>query len=265
MKVMDFDRYKEINDQRLNYREMEDATVVSNYRNVGCGDGYRIYLKIGADRIVSDASYTTTGCGFGIVALAMATEIAKGKSVDELKQITPEDVERLFEFPERRKNYPESAVAALQQAIRDFESGSGVPKERRITASKAKELLQTNGTLKGEDLSSIILEKEDLHGVDFSGANLNNAFLTNCNFEGANFEGARLRGAFLNSANLKGANLKGADLRWAKLAGAKIDGADFTDAIYDIGTRVDQTQIHIFSKMKKEGKDVYMEKDEVGR
>ncbi|EPG73787.1 NifU-like N-terminal domain protein [Leptospira fainei serovar Hurstbridge str. BUT 6] len=265
MKAMDFDKYKEINDQRLNYREMEDATVVSNYRNVGCGDGYRIYLKIDENRVVSDASYTTTGCGFGIVALAMATEIAKGKSIDELKSITPEDVEKLFEFPERRKNYPESAVAALRQAVQDFENGSGVPKERRITASKAKDLLKQNGTLKEEDLSSIILEKEDFHGVDFSGANLNNAFLTNCNFEGANFEGARLRGAFLNSANLKGANFRGADLRWAKLAGAKIDGADFTDAVYDIGTRVDQAQIHIFSSMKKEGKGVYMEKDEAGR
>ncbi|PJZ24309.1 hypothetical protein CH352_16245 [Leptospira hartskeerlii] len=264
MSVMDFNRYKEINDQRLNYREMEDATVVSNYRNVGCGDGYRIYLKIDEDRKVTDASYTTTGCGFGIVALAMATEIAKGKTIDELKNVTTDDVEKQFEFPERRKNYPESAVAALQQAIQDYETGEGVPKERRITAAKAKELLSQSGSLKGEDLSSIILEKEDLHGVDFSGANLNNAFLTNCNFAGANFEGARLRGAFLNGADLTGANLKGADLRWAKLAGAKIEGADFTDAVYDIGTRVDQRQIHIFSSMKKEGKDIYMEKHEAG-
>ncbi len=264
MAVMDFNKYKEINDQRLNYREMEDATVVSNYRNVGCGDGYRIYLKIDENRVVTDASYTTTGCGFGIVALAMATEMAKGQPIDELKKLTPDDVEKRFEFPERRKNYPESAIAALHQAIKDFETGDGVPKERRITASKAKEILAEKGNLHAEDLSSIILEKEDLHGVDFSGSNLNNAFLTNCNFAGANFEGARLRGAFLNGADLTGANFKGADLRWAKLAGAKIDGADFTGAIYDIGTRVDQKQIHIFSSMKKEGKDVYMEKHEAG-
>jgi len=57
-KVMDFDKYKEINDQRLNYREMEDATVISYYRNTGCGDGYRIYLKIDDSNKVTDASYT---------------------------------------------------------------------------------------------------------------------------------------------------------------------------------------------------------------
>lgn len=167
MSVMDFARYKQINDDRVNYREMEDATVVSNYRNVGCGDGYRIYLKIDSSETVTDASYTTTGCGFGIVALAMATEFAKGKTIEQLKSITSTDIEGMFEFPERRKNYPESAVAALLQAVRDYESGAGVPKEKRITAGKALEILKTKGSLKDEDLSSIILEKLKLDGSIF--------------------------------------------------------------------------------------------------
>ncbi|EMY75999.1 NifU-like N-terminal domain protein [Leptospira weilii serovar Ranarum str. ICFT] len=261
MSVMDFARYKQINDDRVNYREMEDATVVSNYRNVGCGDGYRIYLKINSSDQVTDASYTTTGCGFGIVALAMATEYAKGKTVDQLKSVTPADLETMFEFPERRKNYPESAVAALLQAVKDYESGEGVPKEKRITASKALEILKEKGSLKGEDLSSIILEKQNFDGVDFSGANLGHAFLQNSSFVGASFEGAKLRGSFLNSADLRNANFRGADLRWAKLAGANVEGADFTDAIYDIGTRLDQKQIHLFSVMKKEGKDLYLNKE----
>lgn len=261
MQVMDFDRYKQINDERKNYREMEDATVVSNYRNTGCGDGYRIYLKVNDVHFVEDASYTTTGCGFGIVALEMATEIAKGKTISELKGITAEDIERHFEFPPRRKNYPQSAVAALQQAIRDYENGSGVPKEKRITKAKALEILKEKGSLQGEDLNSIILEKENLDGVDFSGANLGNAFLQDGSYVGANFEGAKLRGSFLNNSDLRNANFRGADLRWAKLAGAKIEGADFTGALYDIGTRVDQNQIEIFQVMEKAGKDVYLEKE----
>jgi hypothetical protein len=62
---------------------------------------------------------------------------------------------------------------------------------------------------------------------------------------------------------LKNANFQGADLRWAKLAGAKIDGADFTGAIYDIGTRLDSNQVHIFKVMKKAGKDLYLQSEEV--
>ncbi|MCZ8157298.1 MAG: pentapeptide repeat-containing protein [Leptospira sp.] len=262
MAVMDFNKYKEINDQRLNYKEMEDATVVSYYRNTGCGDGYRIYLKVNPQGIVEDASYTTTGCGFGIVALAMATEYAKGKSMDSLRELTPEILETLFEFPERRKNYPESAVAALKKAVIDWEKGGGVPPEKRVTRASALQRLQTDGHLRGADLSSVMLEKENLNGVDFSSANLNNAFLQNSTFVGADFSNANLRASFFNGADLRNANFRGADLRWAKLAGANIEGADFTDALYDIGTRVDQKQMYIFEVMKKAGKDLYISEGE---
>lgn len=261
-KVMDFDKYKEINDQRLNYREMEDATVVSYYRNTGCGDGYRIYLKIDDSNKVTDASYTTTGCGFGIVALAIGCEVAKGLSLEEIKNLTTEDLEKSFEFPERRKNYPQSALEALHKAIKDHETGQGVPPEKRITKAFALSTLAEKGDLSGVNLSSVMLEKEDLSSVDFSGANLHNAFLQTSNFSSANFSGANLRGAFLNGSNLENANFRGADLRWAKLTGAKLDGADFTDAIYDIGTRIDPKNLAIFDVMKKEGKDVYLQKEE---
>lgn len=257
---MDFQRFKEINDTRLNYREMEDATVVSNYRNTGCGDGYRIYLKIQEEKIV-DASYTTTGCGFGITALAMATLIAKDRTVEEAEKLTEEDIEKEFSFPERRKNYPQSAILALRQALKDYREGRGVPKEKRITGARALEILREKGTLAGEDLSSIILEKVDLNSVDFKGADLHNAFLQNNNFTGANFEGANLRGAFLNNSDLRNANFRGADLRWAKLTGTKLDGADFTDALYDIGTRIDSKNLQIFDSMKKVGKDIYMKQE----
>lgn len=258
---MDFQKYKEINDTRMNYREMEDATVISSYRNVGCGDGYRIYLKIDENEVITDASYTTTGCGFGITALAMVTELAKNKSIEEAWKITDEDINRMFEFPERRKNYPESAIAALQLALKDYQEGN-TSGAKRITKSRAFEILKEKGSLAGEDLSSIILEKENLENVDFSNANLHNAFLQGSNFVNANFAGANLRGAFLNNCDLRGANFKGADLRWTKLAGAKIENADFTDATYDVGTRIDSNQIHIFKVMIKTGKDLYIKQEE---
>ena len=257
---MDFAKYKEINDERMNYREMEDATVVSSYRNTGCGDGYCLYLKIeGAEQTITDASYTTTGCGFGLTALAMATEWARGKTLKQAEAITSEDIEGLFEFPERRKNYPASAVEAMRKAVADFKNGTGVKPEDRVTKGAAMSKLKEQGHLRGEKLTQIILEGEDLSGVDFSGADLGNAFLTNCNFEGANFRGARLRGAFLNASNLQNADLREADLRWTKLSGAKIEGARFEGAQYDIGTRVDPNKLNIFDVMEKAGKDIYVQ------
>lgn len=255
---MDYERFKEINDRRLNYREMDDASVVSSYRNTGCGDGYRLYLKMDEGRVV-DASYTTTGCGFGLAALAMATEWAKGRTVEEVEAITVDDIEAMFEFPERRKNYPESAVEAMQKAIADYKNGTGIKPEDRVSRSVALEKLKKQGHLRGEKLTQVILEGEDLRGVDFEGANLQNAFLQNANLEGANLRGVKLRGAFLNSCNLKNADLREADLRWAKLAGAQVDGARFDDALYDVGTRLDQRQMHLYRVMKQEGKSLYTE------
>ena len=118
---MDFERFKKINDEKMNRREMADATVVSKYRNQGCGDGYCIYLKV-EDGVVRDASYTTEGCGFGLVALAMITELVKGKSVEEAGKITPEDIDRAFTFPDRRKNYLTSAWEAMQGALKAYQA-----------------------------------------------------------------------------------------------------------------------------------------------
>lgn len=255
---MDFDRFKKINDERWNYREMEDASVVSSYRNVGCGDGYRLYLKIDEADRVTDASYTTTGCGFSMTALAFTVELAKGRSLSELENLTIEDIEKEFEFPPRRKNYPQSAIEALRKAIADYREGTGLPPEERVTGKKALAKLAEQGHLRGEKLNSVILEGEKLSGVDFSGADLRNAFLQNCDLSGAIFRETNLRGAYLNDSNLEGADFTGADLRFAKLTGAAIEGAVFTGSLYDIGTRVSPQNLHIFDKMIKKGKTAYI-------
>lgn len=261
---MDFERFKKINDDRLNYREMDDATVVSSYRNVGCGDGYRLYLKVDEshpDRIISDASYTTTGCGFGLAALAMATEWVRGKTLAQAEAMTAADIESMFEFPDRRKNYPESAVEAMRKAVADYKNGTGIRAEDRVSKTHALGLLKQQGHLRGEKLTQVILEAEDLSGVDFREANLSNAFLQNANLSGADLRGARLRGAFLNNCNLDGADLRGADLRWAKLTGVSIVGAQFDGAVYDIGTRLDPRHLELFKVMERAGREIYTDQN----
>lgn len=115
--AMDFERYKRMNDQKENFRELDGATVDHVYRNDACGDGYHIFLKLGPDGRIADASYTTTGCGFGLAALAVVTRLAKGKTLDEAEAISPADIEADFEFPERRRNYPVTAVEAMRQTV----------------------------------------------------------------------------------------------------------------------------------------------------
>lgn len=115
--AMDFERYKRMNDEKEGCREMADATVDHTYRNDACGDGYRIFLKVSPQGVIEDASYTTTGCGFGLAALAVITRLVKGKTLEEAAKVGPAEIEADFEFPERRRNYPVTATEAMGQAL----------------------------------------------------------------------------------------------------------------------------------------------------
>ena len=114
---MDFERYKKMNDEKAGYREMPGADVVYTYVNGACGDGYRIFLKLGQGGLIEDASYTTSGCGFGLVALATITKLVKGKTLDEAAKIGPPEIDADFEFPPMRRNYPVTATEAMQGAL----------------------------------------------------------------------------------------------------------------------------------------------------
>lgn len=115
--AMDFERYKKMNDEKENFREMQGATVDHVYHNDACGDGYHIFLKVSSQGLIEDASYTTTGCGFGLAALAVVTRLVKGKTLDQAEGLGPADIEADFEFPERRRNYPVTAVEAMRQTL----------------------------------------------------------------------------------------------------------------------------------------------------
>lgn len=114
---MDFDRYKKMNDDKEGSRVIDDATVKYTYTNGACGDGYVLYLKVTPQGLIEDSSYTTTGCGFGLAALSVLSRLVKGKTLDQAAAIGPAEVEADFEFPEKRRNYPVTAVEAMAGAL----------------------------------------------------------------------------------------------------------------------------------------------------
>jgi len=255
---MNFEKFNALVEGRVNYGELENAAVVSEYKNIGCGDGYRLYLDIEGDRI-RDACYTTTGCSFSLASLAIICDLAKGKTLDEALSIKPEELEPAIDgYPERRKNYAVTAVQALQKAIRDYRANTGLKADEVISREKTLAHLKEHGHLRNLNLHSVMLDKLDLTGVDFSGSNLQHAFLRASNLTGANFAGANLRGAFLNDCILDRSNFAGADLRFAKLLGAQIVDCNFSGALYDIGTRVDPKNMYIFETMTQKGKELYL-------
>ena len=70
-----------------NVGEIEDASGIGNVGNAKCGDIMRVYLKI-EDDVITDAKFKTFGCGAAVATSSMATEMVKGKTIQEALAIT---------------------------------------------------------------------------------------------------------------------------------------------------------------------------------
>lgn len=86
----------------------------------GCGDTINIYLKFNGERVVK-ASYTTDGCGSSALCGSFTAELAHGKNVEELLELTPEDVlNTIGTFPEEETHCATLSIVALQEAVNNY-------------------------------------------------------------------------------------------------------------------------------------------------
>ena len=70
-----------------NVGEIENASGVGTVGNAKCGDIMRIYLDIDENQIIRDVKFKTFGCGAAVATSSMATEMVKGKSVQEAMKV----------------------------------------------------------------------------------------------------------------------------------------------------------------------------------
>ena len=70
-----------------NVGEIADADGIGEVGNAKCGDIMKMYLKIN-DNIIEDIKFKTFGCGSAIASSSMATELVKGKTIDEALEVT---------------------------------------------------------------------------------------------------------------------------------------------------------------------------------
>ncbi|MGN1095629.1 MAG: iron-sulfur cluster assembly scaffold protein, partial [Eubacteriales bacterium] len=70
-----------------NVGEIENADAVGEVGNAKCGDIMKMYLKID-DGVITDVKFKTFGCGAAVATSSMATEMIKGKTIDEALTLT---------------------------------------------------------------------------------------------------------------------------------------------------------------------------------
>jgi len=120
---MDFPKFQRLVEERSGFRTMENHTASGEYFSDSCGDMYNFFLRVGPGAVIEDVSYFTTGCGFGTATCSLVVDLAKGKTIEEAAAITASDIEaQLDGYPEKKKDYPERALEALNVAIANYRS-----------------------------------------------------------------------------------------------------------------------------------------------
>ena len=114
-----------------NVGEIEDANAVGQVGNAKCGDIMKIYMKIEKDVIV-DCKFKTFGCGAAIATSSMATEMVKGKTIEEALKLTNKAVmEALDGLPPAKIHCSVLAEEAITAAINDYLKNLGRPELKK--------------------------------------------------------------------------------------------------------------------------------------
>ena len=118
-----------------NVGEMPEANAVGQVGNQKCGDIMKMMLKIENDVIV-DAKFQTFGCGAAVATSSMATELVKGKTVQEALQLTNKAVmEALDGLPPVKVHGSVLAEEAIRAALIDYYKRQGIDPEPIVGCS----------------------------------------------------------------------------------------------------------------------------------
>lgn len=103
-----------------NIGEIDNADGIGEVGNAKCGDIMKIYLKIEND-VIEDVKFKTFGCGAAIATSSIATEMIKGKTIEEALQLTNKAVvEALDGLPPQKIHCSVLAEEAVKAAIEDY-------------------------------------------------------------------------------------------------------------------------------------------------
>ena len=109
-----------------NVGEIPDANGVGEVGNAKCGDIMKMYLKI-RDNVIQDVKFETFGCGSAIASSSMATEMIKGKTIDEALAVTNRQVvDALGGLPAHKLHCSVLAEESIKSAIKDYYDRHGI-------------------------------------------------------------------------------------------------------------------------------------------
>ena len=110
-----------------NVGEIPDADGVGEVGNAKCGDIMKMYLKI-KDNVIEDAKFETFGCGSAIASSSMATELIKGKTIEEALAVTNKQVvDALGGLPAYKLHCSVLAEESIKAAVKNYYDRNNIP------------------------------------------------------------------------------------------------------------------------------------------
>ncbi len=109
-----------------NMGELKDANGVGTVGNAKCGDIMQMYLKINDAGVIEDCSFKTFGCGAAVATSSMATELIKGRTIEEAEKLSNSAVvEALEGLPPQKIHCSVLAEEAVKAALDDYYKRKG--------------------------------------------------------------------------------------------------------------------------------------------
>ncbi|MBU0702898.1 MAG: iron-sulfur cluster assembly scaffold protein [Chloroflexi bacterium] len=147
-----------------NVGQIEDADAKSVEGSPACGDMVALYLKVDDEtQRITDIKFESYGCASNIATGSIITEMAKGKTLEEAKQITWKHAsDELGGLPPIKTHCSVLAVDGLRAAIENYEERHGLVKERKPTTVEVvrKRLKRVMNPVVGLDLVRTKLVEE---------------------------------------------------------------------------------------------------------
>ena len=110
-----------------NLGKLDDADGIGEVGNAKCGDIMRMYIKVDDQGIITDVAFNTFGCGSAIATSSMATDMIKGRPVEEALELSNKAVvEALDGLPAHKIHCSVLAEQAVRAAVKDYYDKKGI-------------------------------------------------------------------------------------------------------------------------------------------
>lgn len=120
-----------------NVGELKGANGIGTVGNEACGDIMKLYIKVDKNEVITNASFKTFGCAAAIVSSSVATEMIKGKKIeDALKLENQQILDYLGGLPDNKIHCSILAKEALEAAVKDYRKRIKKQAKEKTTTGK---------------------------------------------------------------------------------------------------------------------------------